>query len=166
MMTDERLYLQYHSGDRKAADELVERYGDALTIYIYGFLGDIQEAEDLMIEAFALMFVKHRPVSAEGSFKGYLFKIGRNLAVRHKRKNLLRLLSFEELTFEPGSEILVETPLWGKERKAQLYKAMAGLKEEYREALYLVYFEDMSYRQAAAVMGKSEAQITKLVYRG
>ena len=32
--------------------------------------------------------------------------------------------------------------------------------------LYLVYFEDMSYRDAATVMNKSESQITKLVYRG
>ena len=40
------------------------------------------------------------------------------------------------------------------------------LKAEYREALYLVYFEDMSYRDAATVMNKSESQITKLVYRG
>ena len=40
------------------------------------------------------------------------------------------------------------------------------MKAEYREALYLVYFEDMSYRNAATVMKQSEGQITKLVYRG
>ena len=44
-----------------AADELVARYGDTL-LYIHGFLGDLHEAEDLMIEAFALMFAKPRPV--------------------------------------------------------------------------------------------------------
>ena len=52
-------------------------------------------------------------------------------------------------------------------------KASAGaistleqLKAEYREALYLVYFESMSYREAASVMRKTEQQITSLVYRG
>ena len=40
------------------------------------------------------------------------------------------------------------------------------MKAEYREALYLIYYEDMSYRNAATVMKKSEEQITKLVYRG
>ena len=40
------------------------------------------------------------------------------------------------------------------------------LKAEYREALYLVYFESMSYREAASVMRKTEQQITSLVYRG
>ena len=62
--------------------------------------------------------------------------------------------------------MLAETPFYGEERKRQLYEAMEKLKDDYREALYLVYFEDMSYRQAASVMGKSESQITKLVYRG
>lgn len=37
---------------------------------------------------------------------------------------------------------------------------------EYREALYLVYLADLSYRNAAEVMGKSETQITHLVHRG
>ena len=43
---------------------------------------------------------------------------------------------------------------------------MAALNPDYREALYLVYFEGMSYLQAADVMGKSEKQITNMVYRG
>ena len=37
---------------------------------------------------------------------------------------------------------------------------------DYREALYLTYFEGMSYQQAAEVMGKSVKQITNMVYRG
>ena len=166
MTDDEKLYQQYLAGDETAADELVARYGDTLTLYIHGFLGDLHEAEDLMIEAFALMFAKPRPVSEPGSFRGYLFRVGRNLAGRHRQKHRLWLLSLEELTFEPKSDVLAETPFYGEERKRLLYKAMEKLKDDYREALYLVYFEDMSYRQAASVMGKSESQITKLVYRG
>ena len=166
MTDDEKLYQQYLAGDETAADELVARYGDTLTLYIHGFLGDLHEAEDLMIEAFALMFAKPRPVSEPGSFRGYLFRVGRNLAGRHRQKHRLRLLSLDELTFEPKGEALAETPLYGMERKRQLYQAMEKLRDDYREALYLVYFEDMSYRQAASVMGKSESQVTKLVYRG
>ena len=43
---------------------------------------------------------------------------------------------------------------------------MEQLKADYREALYLTYFEDMSYAQAAEVTGKTVKQITNLVYRG
>lgn len=53
-----------------------------------------------------------------------------------------------------------------KERDQILHLCMAELKPDYREALYLTYFEGMSYLQAAEVMGKSEKQITNMVYRG
>ena len=43
---------------------------------------------------------------------------------------------------------------------------MTELTPDYREALYLTYFEGMSYLQTAKVMGKSEKQITNIVYRG
>ena len=48
-MTDTELYRRYLNGDEGALPELMARYGDALTIYIDGYLGDIHEAEDLMI---------------------------------------------------------------------------------------------------------------------
>lgn len=167
-MDDERLYRQYLNGNSEAADILVDKYADALTLYICGFIGDVHEAEDLMVEAFALIFAKARPIRGENSFRGYLYRIARNLAFRHtkKHRHRLKLLSVEELTFEPATEALAETPFYQKETKRELYEAMEELKVEYREALYLVYFEGMSYRQAACVMGKNESQITKLVYRG
>ena len=166
IISDETVYRRYLDGEQNAADLLVEKYGDPLTLYINGYLKDMHEAEDLMIEAFSQIFAKERPITGEGSFQAYLYKTARNLALRHRKKHRLRFLRFEELDFEPQSSALAATELSRRERSRQLYAALEKLKAEYREALYLVYFEDMSYRSAAAVMNKSEGQITKLVYRG
>lgn len=166
IISDETVYRRYLDGEQNAADLLVEKYGDPLTLYINGYLKDMHEAEDLMIEAFSQIFAKERPITGEGSFQAYLYKTARNLALRHRKKHRLRFLRFEELDFEPQSSALADTELSRMERSRQLYAALEKLKAEYREALYLVYFEDMSYRSAAAVMNKSEGQITKLVYRG
>ena len=57
-MTDEELYRRYLDGDEAGLSELMEKYGDALTLYIDGYLGDIHEAEDLMIEAFSYLLAK------------------------------------------------------------------------------------------------------------
>ena len=165
MISDETAYRRYLDGEEKAADLLVEKYGDPLTLYINGYLKDIHEAEDLMIEAFSQIFAKERPITGAGAFKAYLYKTARNLALRHRKKHRLSFLRFEELDFEPR-DVPADAELSRSERSRQLYDALGKLKEEYREALYLVYFEDMSYRNAATVMNKSEGQITKLVYRG
>ena len=166
MNSDEALYRRYLAGDEQGLSELMERYGNALTLYINGYLHDVHEAEDLMIEAFAQIFAKERPIEGVGSFQAYLYKTARHLALRHKQKHRLVFLRLDELDFEPRSDSLIDTDLLRGERDRQLYDALEKLKAEYREALYLVYFEDMSYRDAATVMNKSESQITKLVYRG
>ena len=166
MISDETAYRRYLDGEQKAADVLVEKYGDALTLYINGYLKDMHEAEDLMIEAFAQIFAKERPITGEGAFQAYLYKTARNLALRHRKKHRLSFLRFEELDFEPQGDVPADTALSRRERSRQLYDALKKLKAEYREALHLVYFEEMSYRNAATVMNKSEGQITKLVYHG
>ena len=53
-----------------------------------------------------------------------------------------------------------------KERSRILHVCMDEMNPDYREALYLTYFEGMSYAQAAQVMGKTVKQITNMVYRG
>jgi RNA polymerase sigma factor (sigma-70 family) len=166
VLSDEETYRRYLDGDEKAADILVRKYLDALTLYLEGYVRDIHEAEDLMIEAFSLLFAKARPIKGDGGFKAYLYRTARNLALRHGQKRRFPMLPLHELPFEPKSGELTENGLLLTERNRQLYTALEKLKAEYREALYLVYFEEMSYRNAAGVMGKSEQQITKLVYRG
>ena len=165
MRTDETLYELYWQGEEKAADELVLRHGDILTLYINGYLKDMHEAEDLMIETFALMFARRRPVSGEGSFRAYLYRTARNLAGKTKKKHRILHIGLETLPFEIPSGELPEAGLFNSERNSQLYMALEKLKKEYQEALYLVYFEDMSYREAGKVLGKSESQVTNLVHR-
>lgn len=53
--TNEELFSSYLEGDGNALRILMERHGDALTLYINGYIHDIHEAEDLMIEAFSRM---------------------------------------------------------------------------------------------------------------
>lgn len=165
-MKDEILYQKYLNGDQTAADILVKRYADSLVLYIDGYIHDFYEAEDLMIEAFARIFAKKRPIYEEGCFKAYLYKIGRNLACRHKQSKKILWLSFEELTFDLHDIKENERSFFKNEQNQQLYAAMQQIKQEYQEALYLVYFERMKYIDAAKVMGKSVSQITNLVFRG
>ena len=163
---DETLYHRYLDGDESGLRELMERYGDKLTLYINGYLHDMHDAEDLMIEAFSYLVTK-KPGIREGGFKAYLYKAARHLALRFVSKNRRgRCFGFEELDIEPESEALIEEVAQTKERSRILHVCMEQLSHDYREALYLVYFENMRHAEAAAVMGKSEKQVADLIYRG
>ena len=61
MACDESLYRQYLSGDDAGLEALMKKYGDPLTLYINGYLHDVHEAEDLMIELFPICLRKAAP---------------------------------------------------------------------------------------------------------
>ncbi len=167
MYTDEDAYKLYINGDESAAAILVERYGDALTKYIDRYTHNSADAEDLMIESFTRLFAKDRPIRMQsGMFKAYLYKTARNLALRHASRRRLSILSTDDVDFEIAGDDSAHLEVFRDERDTMLASAMDKLKNEYRETLYLVYFEEMSYRDAARVMHRSESQFTKLVYRG
>ncbi len=164
MACDETLYRQYIDGDDEGLDALMKKYGDPLTLYIDGYLHDVHEAEELMLDVFAYLFTR-KPHIRDGGFKTYLYKAARHMALRRKSKRR-RLFSLDELAEEPDGRLLAEEVIRTKERDRILHFCMAEMNPDYREVLYLTYFEDMSYAQAAEVMGKTVKQITNLVYRG
>lgn len=81
-------------------------------------------------------------------------------------KNKHRCFSLDNLENEPDSRELIEEVIHTEQRNCILHGCMEHLNQNYREALYLVYFEGMSYSQTAQIMKKSEKQITNIVYRG
>ena len=87
------------------------------------------------------------------------------MALRHKSKRK-PLFSLDALTNEPDGRLLTEEIIRTEERNRILHFCMSEMNPDYREVLYLTYFEDMSYAQAAEVTGKTVKQITNMVYRG
>ena len=165
MITDETLYHRYLDGDDSGLTELMERYGNSLTYYIHGYINDIQDAEDLMIEAFAYIATK-KPKVQEACLKAYLYKSARNLALRFvSKKHLNRFFGFEDMENEPESKIHIEEIIQKDERNHTLHLCMEQLKPNYREALYLVYFENMHHAEVAVIMRKTEKQVSDMIYR-
>ncbi len=58
MTCDEALYRQYLSGDDEGLNALMKKYGDPMTLYIDGYLHDVHESEELMLDVFAYLFTK------------------------------------------------------------------------------------------------------------
>ena len=165
-LSDGELYSSFLNGDTRVYDQLMIRYGDSLTFYLYGYLHDWQDAEDLMIEAFARIMAK-RPKISDGAFKSYLFKTARNLASRfHSVKSRISEFSFEEYDTDAAGRELVDEMLADKERREVLHKCLGRIDPQLREVLWLIYFEGMSYAEAAAVMKVNTKRIDHLLERG
>ena len=164
-MTDEELYMRFAQGHNDALDELLVRYKTDLTLFLYALVGDMDDAEDLMMDSFALILSKRNGFLGKSSFKSWLYGIGRNLARNHLRK-CSAVPAGDELEFLAGiGDPEAAQPLLEKERNQKLYAAMHELPADYMTVLYLLFFEDMSIREISSVMKKSDKQVYNLIAR-
>ena len=164
MERDEALYRQYLSGDERGLTGLMERYGDRLTLYLRPFCDSLEEAEELMVEAFALISL-HKPLLRFDSFRAYLFQTGRRLAGKlHRRR--LPAFSLDALEHDPESESSLERSFVQDETHTALRRSMDRLDADVREALWLIYFEDLRYSEAAQVLSIKEKQLEYLLRKG
>ena len=157
-------YKRYVSGDEQALAEIICEYRGSLTLFIYRYVKNETVAEDIAIDVFSeLVFNKHR-YNYSVTLKTYLFTIARNRALSFLRRS--RVIEFCELTGnEPDFSRTPESSLLEKERAKILYEALEKLPKDMMEAVYLVYFENLTYEQAAKVLKKNKKQVDNLIYR-
>ncbi len=153
-------------GDESGLEEIIRDYRDGLVFYLNGIVCNIHEAEELAEDTFVLLGTKKPRDKGIGSFKTWLYTIGRNIAINHiKRKKRQDAVSLDDLPVAVSEEEDLEKAYIREERKISVHKALKKLKSEYHEVLWLVYFECMSNKEAAMIMKKSVHSIETLVYR-
>ncbi len=168
---DETIYARYL---KTSADddlkELLARHRSDLTFFIYGFVNNMEDAEDIMMDAFAVAASGIAKFSGKSSFKTWLFGIGRNLALKHLRKRHFHFFPLNEETDgaqrSSGDDGMPDARILRTERRKMLYKALGSINPDYRQVLHLTYFENMDNDEVALVMKKSKKQVYNLISRG
>ncbi len=169
-LTDEELYdrfLNRHTQDDFRV--LFEKYKEGLILFLNGFVHNLDDAEELMIDAFAEVAAGRTLFSRRSSFKTWLFSIGKKLALMHLRKaKRTETVSAdaEEMDIPDSDGALPEMKILSEERNRILFRAMEKIPEDYRRVLMLLYYEDMSHEEVSKVMGKSRKQVYHLAERG
>ena len=159
-------YRRFLEGDDNGIVEIIRNYKDGLILYLNGFTQNVCIAEELMEETFVRLIVKKPKFSVRYSFKTWLYTIGRNVAIDYLRRNSKSVnMAAEEMKNTLIEEESLEQSYIREEEKIVVHRAMNKLNAEYRQVLYLVFFEDFSTEQIAAVMKKSKRQIGNLIYR-
>ena len=159
-------YRRFLDGDDEGMVEIIRDHKDGLILYLNGYVSNIFVAEELMEDTFVKLVTKKPKYTAKHAFKTWLYTIGRNVALdylrRRKRKATASLDDVADCLLEEES---VERAYLKEEQKIALHHAMRSLKPEYRQVLYLTYFDGFSNADAARTMNKSTRQIENLVYR-
>ena len=158
-------YRRFLDGDKAAFEEIVNELFRPLVFFILGYVGNVHDAEDVAIDAFSDLIVNPRRYNFKTSLKTYLFMIGKSRAVdllRHRKTAVTADLSEAE---DLADRDELESTVIRNEEKRALARAVRELPRDMRAAVHLVYFEDMTYDEAAKIMKKTRKQVDNLICR-
>ena len=157
-------YRRYLDGDDEGMRDLIELYYDSLTLYLNSYLQNLPDAEELAELTFVTLVTKRPVYDGRSSFKTFLYSIGRHITIDHMRKES-RTAAMPIGESEPPSGEDIERDYIREEQKRALYRAMGRLKAEYRQILWLTYFEEVPCAEAARIMEKSVFSTEHLLRR-
>lgn len=157
--TDNRLALEAAAGDRRAFAHLVERHYDRIYRLAWRWSGRRETAEEIAQDVCVRLAMAIRAFRGECQFSTWLHRVAYTTAVDAIRASR-RMVAFapsDMMALVDGSQ--GETPeenVIGRE----LWAAVRALPEQQRDAVLLVYGEDLSHREAADLMGCTEKTVS------
>ena len=156
-LAEKRWIIALSQGDSTALGGLYQMYGERIFRYTYRMLGNRTDAEDATAETFLRVMRRSAELRADGAFRTWLFRIARNLCIDKLRQH--RLLELPPDAQYSGSE--ERTTL-----RVTVHQALNDLPTEYRDPLMLCDLEEMSAKEAAAVLQISVPALKSRLYRG
>jgi RNA polymerase sigma-70 factor (ECF subfamily) len=173
---DHELLVSIRDGNEAAFQEIVRRYRNPITNFVYRMLDDYDRSVELAQETFIRVYTSASRYQANYSFSTYIYRIATNLAIselrKRKRRKLVSLFSpFTNDDGElvemdpPDSNILQDEALIETERRRAVTRAIKSLPEKYRAAVVLRDVEGLSYDRIAEVMNLSEGTVKSRINR-
>ena len=159
-------YRRFLDGDESAFESIMKELFRGLVFFIDGFVHDTHAAEDIAIDTFSDLVVHRHRYNFKVSLKTYLYMIGRSRALDYiKHRRCFDFVELSEAHAVADEVAALEEMVLADDRKRQVNAAIAKLPEDMRVVVHLIYFEEMTYEEAAKVMKKNRKQVDNLLYR-
>jgi len=137
---------------------------DRLYRAAWGLCGSREDAEDLVQETYARVISRPRLLRKDDDL-GYLLRTLRNVHIDMRRADsrrpALATLPLDDRLADERSAALPEQAL----ETAEVYGAIAGLPDAFREVIVAVDLVGLSYREAAKALGTKEGTVMSRLYR-
>jgi RNA polymerase sigma-70 factor, ECF subfamily len=176
--TNEILMGRVRLGNKDAFEVLIRRHQRSVLNFIFRFMGNRADAEDLTQEVFLRIWKAARTYKREAKFTTWLYRIATNLCINKQRADRIRRLfakshsqeqrrgSRDSFIIAEGAGLLTpEDRLIDSEKSVQLSNALNGLPTSQRLAIVLKIYDEMSYQEISQIMGRSIAAVDSLLIR-
>ncbi len=149
-------YLRaWRAGDRQAGAALFERYYDLVTRFFRNKAGE--DSVDLVQETFLRMVRTQERMREGTTFRCYLFGVARMVLLEHYRAKRLKRERLDFMRVSAADFNMTPTTALARAREEQLLlEALRSIPVEMQIVLELYYWENLSGREIAEVVGIPE----------
>lgn len=170
-MNEEQVWLEEaRRGDKTAFGKLIEAYQGPVYNLAYRMLGNSGEAEEAAQEAFIRAYTRLDSYDPAHKFSTWLLSITSNYCIDQIRKRRTIMLSIDEPlpphpALQSDNDKGPEAAYVANEQTDMVQELLAELPDEYREAVVLRYWYDMSYEEIAEFQLTTVSAVKSRLFR-
>lgn len=158
-LTDEDLIERFQQGELAAYEEIVRRYKDQLLNFVFRFLNNQEEAEDVVQETFLRVYRNRFAYTRVAKFSTWIYTIAGNLARtelrRRKRRRFFSLsdMGLEDRDYEISDEVFnPETHVDSTLGEEIIQREISKLSPKFREVIILRDVQELSYEEISKII--------------
>ena len=169
--SDEKLILRFLEGDINAYNELVKRYKDRLLNFVFRYFNNVEQAEDVVQDTLIKLYTHANYYKNVAKFSTWIFTIAKNNALtelrKNKRKRTDSLYTDDGRFLDIGSkEESLESKVQNEIAIDQLNKFLDEIPENFRIAVVLRDFQELSYEEISKILEIPIGTIKSRINRG
>lgn len=165
--SDACIWLAFKRGSESAYTQIYQSLANSLFNYGCKLTKDRDLVKDCIQEVFINLWRSKEKVADPTSIKAYLFKALRYEIARklHPRLSLSDLPPDYHLEMELSPELYLIRDQSLAEQQEKLLQEIEKLPARQKEAIFLRYFDNLSFDEIALIMGVEQRSVYKLVYK-
>ncbi len=170
-LSDEKLIALFQSGDINAYNELVDRYKERLFNFVLRYFNNREQAEDVVQDTLIKLYTHASYYKNVAKFSTWIFTIAKNNALTELRKNKRKRT--ESLWTDDGNPIDLNSKEQSLDRQThnefainQLNKFLDEIPENFRMAVVLRDFQELSYDEISKILEIPIGTIKSRINRG
>ena len=161
------LVKRFQNGDPTAFNLLVERWQDKIHRFVYRYLPDNDEANEITQKTFIKAYQRMDTLDEAGKFSPWIYKVANNLCLDElKRAGRKRSVPLDLKRIEKVSNTTPATDFENKELAELLNRALLQLPDEQRSVVILKQYEGLTFREIAEILEVPENTVKSRMYYG
>ena len=163
---DIKLYNEYLEGNKEAFEALYNKYERKIQYFVYNIVKDYQKAEDITHDVF--IYIMQNKIKQGYTFKYYIYLVAKSRAYNHLNTEKNRLEINEQYFSNESNQVEqdVSDIVTRNEKRKEILNAINMLDDRYKNAIYLVKIEELTYKETAQILGISVQNVKNLIHRG